>query len=163
MESPESKSTDTPPALPTKVVVPHAGDNKTKKAPVLSPEEIAAMRDRIFGDLKTDAVQIARQTIKPEQFADVIDERKKLYACAGLDALRDLACMPIADNSMQNQVKYLAAKALVVYADAGGAVGAAPMDDLLAAMRKSFNDHAPRIRVTRETIEVQSQEPKLVN
>ena len=72
MESPESKSTDTPPALPTKVVVPHAGDNKTKKAPVLSPEEIAAMRT-------------------------------------------------------------------------------------------SFNDHAPRIRVTRETIEVQSQEPKLVN
>ena len=105
--------------------------------------------------------------ITPEQFKQVFMERMSIYACAGIDALYDLAMMDVSFNSMQNQVKLIAAKSLVELAtkreeNLGDGV---VLDSLMTSMNDAYHKHSTRIREVRKevTTVVVEQEPKLVS
>lgn len=81
-----------------------------------------------------------------------VQRRMTFYRADGLEALHELAVMQITDNSAMAQVKLSAAARL-----AGGAVekeGASDLAKTLAELNDAFHRHAPRIKVTRETIEI---------
>lgn len=77
-----------------------------------------------------------------------------LYRVAGLDALHDLATMQIDSNSAQNQVKLAAAARL-----AGPTEGSSAGDGLAEVLRElntSYEANAPRLRVIRERVTVET-------
>jgi hypothetical protein len=98
------------------------------------------------------------QSVSDERIRTAIEERLALYRVAGLDALHELATMPIDSNSAQNQVKLAAAARLAGSTDAGLSGGA--LEETLRELNKSYQETAPRLRVTRErlTIETVPQE-----
>ena len=106
----------------------------------------------------------ARETTANEKFAAAssedfhaaVETRLSMYRVTGLDALHDLAAMPISDNSAQNQVKLAAAARLAGSVD--GMNGGGDIADTLRALNDMYHKEAPRIRITRETIEVQGGE-----
>lgn len=140
-------------------------DSGEKRSVIEAPaESFDDLRQRLFGDVETQAQEAPGfHAVTQERFIAIVEERKRVYSCCGLDALKDLALMPISQNSMQNQVKYLAAKALVVYAEPAGGTGTA-IDEIFGQMAKSFNDHAPRIRAMRATVTLEAarEDPKLI-
>lgn len=87
-----------------------------------------------------------------------IDRRMAVYRVVGLDALHDLAAMPIDINSAQNQVK-LAAAARLAGGLEGGASGG-EMGEALRELNQLYQANAPRLRVIREktTIELSPAE-----
>jgi len=93
-----------------------------------------------------------------EKLHAAIEERLSLYRVSGLDALHDLATMPIDENSAQNQVKLAAAARLAGSTDAGLSGGA--LEETLRELNADYQRSAPRLRVTRErlTIETVPQE-----
>jgi len=89
-----------------------------------------------------------RRAITDAQIHEAVSLRMGLYRVAGLDALHDLATMPINENSAQNQVKLAAAARL-----AGGLEGAGSggeMGDTFRELRELYESHAPRLKVVRE-------------
>jgi len=100
---------------------------------------------------------------KPDAaFMTALRERMTLYKQDGLDALRDLAMMPISTNSMQNQVKFLAASKLVgnLGEQDGPATGA--VDTLLKQLNEEYRTAAPKIREVRERV-ITFDETKVIN
>lgn len=96
-----------------------------------------------------------------EAFEREVQRRVALYRVAGLDALHELATMPIDENSAQNQVKLAAAARL-----AGPNEGAGSGGDIAEALRylnAQYHEHAPRIRVVRErtTLEIDAGEREI--
>lgn len=89
-----------------------------------------------------------RRSVTDAQIHEAIALRMGLYRVAGLDALHDLATMPINENSAQNQVKLAAAARLAGGLEAGGAGG--EMGDTFRELRELYESHAPRLRVVRE-------------
>lgn len=71
----------------------------------------------------------------------------------GLDALHDLAAMPIDENSAQNQVK-LAAAARLAGGLEGGGVGS-EMGEAFRELNQLYQQNAPRLRVIRERTTVE--------
>ncbi len=90
---------------------------------------------------------------------EAIDSRIALYRVAGLDALHDLATMPIDDNSAQNQVKLAAAARL---AGAVEGMGGGGLEETLRELNKAYQDNAPRLRVIRERTTIETMPPERV-
>jgi hypothetical protein len=101
-----------------------------------------------------ETVRGARKGLPRAELDAAIEERVAHYRVEGLDALADLARMPIDANSAQNQVKLAAAARL-----AGGSEGYSGGDGLeqtLRELNKAYQDHAPRLRIIRERTTIES-------
>ena len=98
-----------------------------------------------------------------EQIHQAIEQRLGLYRVAGLDALHDLAVMPIDQNSAQNQVKLAAAARLAGGLEGGGAGG--EMAETFRELSELYQKHAPRLRVIRErtTVELSVPDERVVS
>lgn len=107
-----------------------------------------------------DTIRATSKGISTESLHEAVEKRIALYRVVGLDALHDLAAMPIDENSAQNQVKLAAAARL-----AGGLEGGAGSNDLAETLRdlqKSYEENAPRLRIIRErmTVELEPRHEK---
>jgi hypothetical protein len=101
--------------------------------------------------------KFAKRDVSKDQLQRAVETRLAVYRVVGLDALHDLATMPIDSNSAQNQVKLAAASRLA------GEVGTGSTGNEIAETLRALNDeyhkHAPRIRVTRERMTVETLPP----
>lgn len=96
----------------------------------------------------------ANDAISEAEISQAVDRRVALYRVAGLDALHDLATMPIDENSAQNQVKLAAAARLAGPAD--NQSGSGDFASILRELNDSYQENAPRLRVTRERLTVET-------
>lgn len=104
--------------------------------------------------------EYARATL--EEFQAAVDLRLSVYRIDGLDALHELAVMPIDENnSANNQVKLAAAARLAGTAD-GGTMGG-EIADTLRSLNEMYHREAPRIRITRTEIEVSRGGERVIN
>lgn len=87
-------------------------------------------------------------------FQQSIDRRLSLYRVVGLDALHDLATMPIDENSAQNQVKLAAAARLAGPTD--GHSGSGEIESTLRELNEAYQKEAPRLRVIREKTTIET-------
>lgn len=94
-----------------------------------------------------DAIVKVGKGASEASIQEAIDSRLSLYRVAGLDALHDLATMPIDENSAQNQVKLAAAARLAGTVEGMGGSG---LEETLRELNKAYQDNAPRLRVIRE-------------
>ena len=85
------------------------------------------------------------------RFMRTLQDRMLLYRLDALDALRDLAMMQISTNSMQNNVKFLAAARLL-----GNQKDEPPpstgMDVTLSALNEAYHSQSRRIKEVRERV-----------
>lgn len=85
-----------------------------------------------------------------------IARRMTFYRADGLEALHELATMPVGENSAMAQVKLAAAARL------SGAMEretSSELEDTLRELNEQYHLHAPRIKITRQTsIEIGPQE-----
>lgn len=93
-----------------------------------------------------------------EQIEVAVRSRLALYRVVGLDALHDLATMPIDENSAQNQVKLAAAARLAGSTDSG--MGSGDIADTLRSLNEQYQANAPKIRLVRETLTIEHQLPE---
>mgnify|MGYP003394681714 CR=1 FL=1 len=100
-----------------------------------------------------DATTTVSKGLSKEALNEAIEHRLGLYRVTGLDALAELATMPLDDNSAQNQVKFAAAARLAGPTEAGG--GSGEMGEALRALNDLYHEHAPRLRVVRERLTVE--------
>lgn len=119
--------------------------------------------EKVFEGLTRGASVITLET-----FREVIEQRMQIYQCVGLDALRDLADMPLSTtNAMLMQVKLLAARTLAQVNGSGLEETQRPLDNLLKDMSADYHKHAPRIKEVRERIVTYEQgaaaEPRVIN
>lgn len=98
------------------------------------------------------------EKLSTERIEEAVRSRLALYRVAGLDALHDLATMPIDENSAQNQVKLAAAARLAGSSDAGP--GGGDIADTLRALNDQYQKDAPRIRLVRETLTIEHRPPE---
>jgi len=110
-----------------------------------------------------DALKERSPGVSDADLHAAISQRMALYRVTGLDALHDLAAMPIDANSAQNQVK-LAAAARLAGGLEGGASGG-EMAETLRELSDLYQKHAPRLRVIRErtTVELSSPDERVVS
>lgn len=101
-----------------------------------------------------ETVKAVGKGVSREEIEKLIEERVALYRASGLDALHDLATMPISKNSAQNQVK-LAAAARLAGSQEHSASGDG-MADTLRELNQSYQENAPRLRVTRERLTIET-------
>jgi hypothetical protein len=94
------------------------------------------------------------------QLEEAIKHRMIRYQSDALDALHDLAMMPISENSAQNQVKLLAAKLLAEPLLAPENTGSKEeMNKVLRELNEEFQRNTPRLKLIRERIVEFQQEP----
>lgn len=74
------------------------------------------------------------------------------YRVDALDAIFDLATMPISDNSAQNQVKLAAARLLAAIDGAPKSPEDGGLEGMLRNLNEAYHKDAPRIRSVRERI-----------
>lgn len=101
-----------------------------------------------------DALKEQGKGVSAEALHTAIEQRVSLYRVAGLDALHELATMPIDENSAQNQVKLAAAARLAGSAESGG--GSADVMETLRQLNESYQQNAPRLRVIREKTTIET-------
>jgi hypothetical protein len=101
----------------------------------------------IFLDLKTDPKFDQRSS---EQLSQAVRKRLSIYAIDGLDALHDIATMPISENPAQNHEKFLSAARLAGGLEAG--VGGSETSDILRELNAAYHASAPKIRIVRQTM-----------
>lgn len=85
------------------------------------------------------------------QIAEDIERRVMLYRSEALDAIRDLATMPLSDNSAQNQVKLAAA--IRLYGETREKVANDAISEVLRSINEDFRESAPRLRTIRREIQ----------
>lgn len=87
--------------------------------------------------------------ISQERLEQEIARRLTFYRADGLQALHDLATMPVTDNSAMAQVKLAAAARL-----AGGTEreSSNDLEETFRELNEQYHLHAPRIKVTRQTV-----------
>ena len=166
--SQESNGTDLPAVSPTKPSYLTFTEEDAKRALIESRGDIfitaqmlgvTALRVnraiKLSPVLQTtlDEVKKSSPGISDADLHSAIEERVGLYRVTGLDALHDLAAMPIDANSAQNQVK-LAAAARLAGGLEGGATGG-EMAETFRELRELYQKNAPRLRVTRERMTVE--------
>ena len=100
-----------------------------------------------------DTTTTAHKGLSREALNEAVEERLVLYRVAGLDALHELATMPLDDNSAQNQVKLAAAARLAGSPEAGA--GGGEVGEALRALNQLYHEQAPRLRVVRERLTVE--------
>jgi hypothetical protein len=95
------------------------------------------------------------------QLEEAIKHRMARFQTDALDALHDLATMPVSENSAQNQVKLLAAKLLAGTLLSPEASGDEDETNklLLRRINEEFERNAPRLRMIRERTIAFEQEP----
>lgn len=110
-----------------------------------------------------DAVRELGKGVSEAALREAVDSRMAMYRVVGLDALHDLAAMPIDENSAQNQVKFAAA-ARLTDGLAGGSTGG-EMADTFKELADLYQQHAPRVRLVRErtTVEISAPAERVVN
>lgn len=89
-----------------------------------------------------------------EQISAAVDKRTALYRVSGLDALHDLATMPIDENSAQNQVKLAAAARLAGTTEGSG--GGGDLAETLRLLNEQYQKESPRLRVVRERVTLET-------
>jgi hypothetical protein len=95
-----------------------------------------------------------------ERLTRAIELRMEFYRCTALDAMYDLAMMPLGENSSLMQVKFMAASRLIGPAPDG--VGGAPagdFDSVLASLNEKYHKTAPRIKSVRERVVTFEDQP----
>lgn len=97
------------------------------------------------------AVKESGPGVPLEAIHKAAEARMALYRVVGLDALHDLATMPIDLNSAQNQVK-LAAAARLAGTVEGQAGGSGDLAETLRELNQSYQENAPRLRAIRTTV-----------
>lgn len=85
---------------------------------------------------------------------EAVERRVALYRVAGLDALHELATMPLDANSAQNQVKLAAAARLAGTTE--GSSGAGDLAETLRELNDLYQKEAPRLRVVRERVTIET-------
>lgn len=100
-----------------------------------------------------DAVKEVGKGSSEAQIHAAIAHRLGIYRVAGLDALHDLATMPIDANSAQNQVKLAAAARLAGTVESEGGSDAS---DILRELNQAYQQNAPRLRVIREKTTIET-------
>lgn len=95
-----------------------------------------------------------------EDFGRAMERRMSLYRIAGLDALHELASMPLDQNSAQNQVKLAAAARLAGPPE--GSQGGGELADTLRELNQAYQQDAPRLRVIRERLTIETIAPERV-
>lgn len=100
------------------------------------------------------AVKEAGPGMPLETIHKLIEARVAMYRVVGLDALHDLATMPIDSNSAQNQVKLAAAARLAGSVE--GQAGGSELADVLRELNQSYQENAPRLRVIREKVTIET-------
>lgn len=98
-------------------------------------------------------VQVHGSAVSDDQLRRAVDARLALYRVVGLDALHDLATMPIDQNSAQNQVKLAAAARLAGTVEA---VGSGGLEETLRELNSQYQKEAPRLRVIRERTTIET-------
>ncbi len=106
-----------------------------------------------------DAVKVHSRGASDEQIQKAIAERLAIYRVAGLDALHDLATMPLDANSAQNQVKLAAAARLAGTVEAAGGSG---LEEILRELNSQYQKEAPRLRVIRERVTIEQMPPERI-
>ena len=104
------------------------------------------------------------ESVDADEIRTAIDRRLALYKVAGLDALHELATIPVdPQNSAQNQVKLAAAAKLAGTTEAGSAGG--ELGETLRELREAYQQNAPRLKVVRErmTVEVSVPDERVVS
>jgi hypothetical protein len=97
-----------------------------------------------------------------DKFERKLAAKIRLYGGDALDALHDLALMPITDNCQQNQIKYLACCRLAsTTLPEEGTSGKAVFNDILIEMNRAYQAAAPRIRAVRERV-VEFEQPGVI-
>lgn len=94
------------------------------------------------------------ERLSGESLRVAVESRLALYRVVGLDALHDIAVMPISENSAQNQVKLAAAARLAGSTD--GISGGGEIGETLRSLNELYHQHAPRIRIVRETLTIEA-------
>lgn len=107
-----------------------------------------------------DGIEVAGKGASNEAIQSAIEKRLLLYRVAGLDALHDLATMPIDENSAQNQVKLAAAARLAGTQEHAG--GSSEMAEVMRELNRQYEENAPRIRVTRERMTIETVPERVV-
>lgn len=129
-----------------------------------------ARKVRIRANAHLSAAQLAvlappaeqRMRQVDETFMKAVADRIILYRYDALAALRDLALMPISPNSMQNNVKFLAA-ARLLGKETEAPVTANTSRDLLAQLNEAYAQKSVRIKEVRERITTFETDPKVIN
>lgn len=98
--------------------------------------------------------------VSPEQIHAAIEQRMSLYRAAGLDALHDLAVMPIDENSAQNQVKLAAAARLAGTVEVAG--GSGEFESVLRELNLAYQAESPRLRIVREKLTIEQIPPERI-
>jgi hypothetical protein len=96
------------------------------------------------------------------QLAKLVVRRMAEYRIDALEAIYNIATMPISDNSAQNQVKLMAAKVLA-FPEGLQAPTDGGLRGVLDAMNQAYHKDAPRIRSVRERIVTFESEPAVIN
>lgn len=92
---------------------------------------------------------------------DDLKRRQVLYRSEALDAIRELATMPMNDNSGMMQVKLLAAVRL--YNETGEKDAGSTIGDVLQALNVEYQQTAPRISEIRKTVyDVKFDNPRAI-
>lgn len=94
-------------------------------------------------------------------FEAEVSRRMALYRSDALDALHDLATMPVDKNSAQNQVKLLAATRLAGPQGEQSSVG--DIDLTLRQLNEDYHRAAPRIKSVRERVITFDNEPREIS
>jgi len=112
---------------------------------------------RLSGRLQTAFLAIEEACQDPEyarrtaeQVEQDVARRLALYRSDGLDALHEIATMPLSENSAQNQVKLAAAARLAGGSESGPQDSG--IESTLAALNQAYHQAAPRIKSVRERI-----------
>lgn len=173
-KSRESKSTDTPPASPTRPGYLTVTEASMKDALIEARGDIFIASQllnitaiRIHRAIEVSAtlqaviaeVKISGSSVSDEQIRRAADARAQLYRVSGLDALHELATMPIDVNSAQNQVKLAAAARLAGTVEVAGGGG---LEETLRELNAQYQSEAPRLRVTRERLTVETLPPERI-
>jgi len=134
----------------------HKGGHGKKQAPVPNPGDFPA-KDVVAGYRAPPFV--FRKLNK--RFNAIMLRKMELYRMDAIDALRDLAMMPISENALLNQVKYMAACRL---AGPQQETPLAPseIDTTLRELNNAYHSAAPRIKSVRERVITFEQEPALI-
>lgn len=124
---------------------------------------------RVSEELQRTVLAIRQTKVDPEyqkwsaeQARSAVESRLSLYQADGLDALHQIATMPLSDNSAQNQVKLAAAARLAGNRDTADA-GPSDLAQTLEILNREYQENAPKIKSIRERIVTFESEPKLVN
>lgn len=89
-----------------------------------------------------------------------VETRLGVYRVEALDAVHELAMMPLSDNPLHNQVKLSAAAKLLGDTEPGrGSRDDGDIGDIRRALNDEYQRSATRVKITRKTTVEVSQEP----